>query len=41
MTANILCVQEGEEFLARETKRSKTDDEAAQEKKDPEVSAEA
>ena len=34
-------MQEGEEFLAREAKRAKTDEEAAQEEKDPEVAAEA
>ena len=36
------ATQEGEEFLAREAKRAKTDEEeAAQEEKDPEVAAEA
>lgn len=33
--------QEGEEFLAREAKRSKTDEEATEGEKDPEVAAEA
>ena len=33
--------QEGEEFLAREAKRSKTDEEAAEGEKDSEVAAEA
>ena len=36
-----LLLQEGEEFLAREAKRTKTDEEAAEEEKDAEVSAEA
>ena len=37
----VLFIQEGEEFLAREAKRSKTDEDAAEEEKDPEVAAEA
>ena len=37
-----LCLQEGEEFLAREAKRTKTDEDAAAEgEKEAEVSAEA
>ena len=39
--AIYLLLQEGEEFLAREAKRTKTDEEAAEEEKDAEVSAEA
>ena len=36
-----MFTQEGEEFLAREAKRSKADEEAAEGEKDPEVAAEA
>ena len=36
-----MYTQEGEEFLAREAKRTKTDEDAAQEEKEPEVAAEA
>lgn len=37
----LLFLQEGEEFLAREAKRTKTDEDAAEGEKEAEVSAEA
>jgi hypothetical protein len=36
-----MFLQEGEEFLAREAKRTKTDEDAAEGEKEAEVSAEA